>query len=356
MKHISQLTLLTALGFALTTSLLPQEAFANEVQTGTVLAPVLKIENFIGKVTINNAETLSMTGQAPDTLRQDARKLVIDGGEKFSNVNCRKTSAKISLAIGKKKWIGRSAGYKDLDQYPHLKVTVPENTKLIIKNSIVFGQSQTLGAADINVRSCGDLELGDITGPLDLKVNGSSNFQADNVGNADITITGSGDAQIAQAANVTVKVSGSGDIRLDDVQSLKARLTGAGDLQVGDVTDGFHVATSGSSDVKAKDINGTVDISGNGSSSVKTGSVHGNASIKLSGSGDVNIPRGEISHLNVYTTGSSDVRFNGVAHTAELEAYGSSDIHIKKITGTYKANSSRSADIHVAKKVTIDFD
>ena len=99
---------------------------------------VLEIENFIGRLTITNGERVSVKGEANGSLSQTDNLWHIDGGEEIEGASCRENNSRIELSIGSWSWIGRRGGYKNLNEYPHLKVTLPPHAHLKVSESCLL--------------------------------------------------------------------------------------------------------------------------------------------------------------------------------------------------------------------------
>ncbi len=307
---------------------------ASALSAGTAFAdshPVLTIENFIGTVDIvTKGEDITVTGQETGTVAQDKNVTTIDGGQSYKSSNCKSSGGTISLSFGKKSWFKHVGGYKNLDEYPSLKISVPEGTDLIVRNSVVFGTGEDFASVDAKIASCGTFKVGDINGPLDLRVSGSGNFYAGTVGAADIRISGSGDVELGDIHEVTViKVSGSGD------------------LDAGNITGDTKITTTGSGDVELGTIDGDLIYEGRGSSDLDAEAVNGRLSITVTGSGDVEIDDGLVTELMITATGASEIDFGGTAGDVTISASGASTVEIGHVTGEREIHASHASDVEI---------
>ena len=310
---------------ALSAALSSAPAFADDSQT-------LLIKDFIGTVTITTGESFSLSGETDgiNTVRENG--LIIDGNETIDDSYCKSVNGNIELSIGKKSWFKRIGGYKNLNEYPQLDITVPENTELKIRDSVIFGTGETFGSVDAHVKSCGDIKIGDVNGPLNLRVSGSSDFEAGHIGTA------------------SVKISGSGDVSLGDMKSAVLNVSGSGNLDGGNVIGAAKLTSTGSGNIDLGEINGDLVYEGRGSSNLSLERLDGRASVTMSGSGNVDIDDGEIPDLMISSRGSSAFDFGGTAGDAAVIVSGSGDVDIDDATGTRDVKSSGSAAVKIGTK------
>ena len=314
----------------------------------------LVIEDFIGTVTISTDAGKSLRIKDRDNagdLKINDRdgSLVIDGGiEKVDGSKCQGHYGRFNFTFfSDKERKGNIGGYKDLDEYPKLTITAPDDVNLIIRNSAIFGTAGNIGSGDLDLRHCGNLEIGDINGPLDLNVRGSADVKTGNAKSVDARISGSGDLEMLDIEDGTFSVSGSGDIEIGNATSLDVRVSGSGDISFEDVSGNAKFRSSGSGDVEGGEVFGGLDYDASGSGDLDIENVVGDLSVEISGSGDAAIDDGDVDHLIVHTSGSSSVDFDGTAQTADLDASGSSDIFVDTVEGKASVHASSSSDIDI---------
>ncbi len=292
--------------------------------------PVLKIDNFIGRITVENAEVMGVEGAKDDTLKQDGLSWAILGGEEIKGVNCRARNSRIEISLGNWRWRKRSGGYKNINDYPHLKVTLPKQAHLDISSSVIYGDIDDLGSAHIHMPSCSDITARNIAGKLDLGISGSGDFSAENIGEAKIKISGSGDVVLGETGPLTLTISGSGDFNAETITGdATIRVNGSGDIEIDKITGRLEHKNNGSGDLLIDRVSGDL------------------LNIRLNGSGDVEIDRGDVTDAQIVTHGSGDVDFGGTAVNVDVQASGSSDVRIKKATGEVSVDVSGSSDVYV---------
>lgn len=311
-----------ALAAALISLALAPQAIADDGQT-------LLIKDFIGTVTITTGETFSVSGETGNinTVRENG--LIIDGNETIENSACKNVNGNIDISIGKKRWFKRLGGYKDLNKYPKLEISVPPHTHLNIHDSVIFGTGEDFGSADVKIQSCGEFTVGDIAGPLILKVTGSGDFTAADVGES------------------KVRISGSGDVALKDMKSAEIELSGSGDMKASNIYGAAEISVKGSGDIELRDIAGGLSYEGRGSSDFRAQRVNTRASISISGSSEIEIEDGTLTDLRISASGSSEVDFGGSTGSATVTAGGSSEIDIETAKEEIEVKTSGSADVRI---------
>lgn len=326
-------------------------SFADELSH----APVLQIENFIGTLIVNTGEShaLAITKAKNDggvLVKNNGNVLSIDGGVTRPDGNkCSGHYTSLNIQWSAKSGIkkSQSGGYKNLKDYPKLTISAPDNAHLIIRNAIPFMATGDVGSTDINLKSCGQIDMEDIKGGAQIRLNGTSDMSADDIEWLDIDIRGSGDFEGGDIGAVTATSTGSGDIALDDIKSGEFRLSGSGDIEVGDIRGPLTVISRGSGDFSGDIISGDVSYESRGSGDFDIETVNGNVLLNVTGSGNVDIDAGSVETLRISAFGSSDIDFGGVAKDAIINATGASDVFVYKVTGDVSKRESGASDITI---------
>lgn len=346
----------TLLSFALTPA-----AFAGDT---------LEIRDFIGSINWSNGPmAVDVQQNREDTKISGSRSVTIDGGlENVYKSKCKSSNGQFKFKVyGEGNW-GSLAGYRNLEDFPVLNITVPADTKLIISNSAVFTEgSPNIEEADLHFRLCGRVSLGSVGNILALDNRGSADTRVGNSGHIEANLRGSGDFTGENSGDVLINSGGSGNIALGDVRSLEFSNSGSGDLDVGDIRGSAVVTASGSGDVDIGDIQGSAKMKGSGSGDIKFENLDGsliyarNGSGRLSGafvtgpqlditangSGDITIDGGQVEDLDVRTNGSANTRYSGAAKTANLTSSGSGNIRVGRVTGEVQIKSSGSGKVKI---------
>ena len=319
--------------------------------------PSLEISHFIGTVLITQeAGPITVEGEDKDTLTRKGGAVHINGGQVIDNSRCRNVNGKVSLSFGKTNWNWMKGGYKNLDEYPSLRITVPADTALIVHDSVVFGTAPDLGAANIALSSCADLEIGDVAGPFEAQISGSGDLQVGDVfGQSRIKVSGSGDLETGDVSDLTLRISGSGDVDMGDIimsdgNTAGIRVSGSGDLEAENIAGHADMRISGSGDAQFDGLDGDLIYESSGSGDVYIKDIRaGRISIKTSGSGDVEIDDGDARSVFVSSSGSSEVDMAVITRDAVVNARGASEVYIKNASGEREVNRSGSASIRIGK-------
>ncbi|WP_371396419.1 GIN domain-containing protein [Fretibacter rubidus] len=325
--------------------------------TALAAGPTLEIENFVGQINVtqNNGD-ISVSGQDAGTLSTQGETTRIDGGQIINNTNCRNVNGKVSLSFGKGNWNWIKGGYKDLDEYPKLVISVPADTNFILRDSVIFGSLPDMGDMDVHLSSCGDLEAGDIRGDLSAKISGSGDLQIGDVaGLTDVKISGSGDFEAGDITDADISISGSGDANIGDIRfntrdTAKIRVSGSGDIETGSLRGNADIRVTGSGDANIDDIDGDAAVESNGSGDITIEGVRGTTlSVRSNGSSDVEVDSGDVTTVMVSTNGSSAVDLNVRAVDATVQAGGSSNVYIKDASGQRDVSRRGSASVKIGK-------
>jgi len=311
----------------------------------------LEIKNFIGSINWSNgpmsAEVQKNEGKTKITGR---RSVTVDGGQTgIDGSDCKSAYGRYDINWFGKKKDGHFGGYKGMEDLPLLNITVPENTTLILRDSVIFTDgSPHVAAADIELSHCGKISLGDVKGLLALNSRGSADVVVGDTGQIVANLKGSGDLTGGESSDVLIESRGSADVDLEDLTSLEMSIYGSGDVYIGDVDGAVDLKSHGSGDTQLGDIDGHVSYSGHGSGSLEISSIEGDY-LKLSanGSGDIDIGGGRVDKISATSRGSADIEFSGEAKTANLKTSGSGDIYVNRVTGPAETKSSGSGDIEI---------
>ena len=311
----------------------------------------LEIRNFIGSINWSNgALSADIKKNAGETEITGRDSIIVDGGqENIDGSDCKSSYGQFDLDWFGKRKEGHFGGYKNLDELPVLNITMTEDTKLILRDSIVFTNgTPNIGEAELELRHCGKVNLGDVDGLLALDSRGSADVKVGRTGEIVANLKGSGDLTGNDSGDVLIKSHGSGDVELGDLRSLEMELHGSGDLSVADIDGDVALSSHGSGDVDLNDVDGSLSYSGHGSGDLDVAIVEGDRlNLKSQGSGDIDIGGGAVESLDVIARGSASIEFSGEAETANLRASGSGDIWVNRVTGVAEIKSSGSGDVEI---------
>lgn len=314
----------------------------------------LEIKNFIGSINWSNGSLSADVQKNPGDTKISGRMAVtIDGGQTdIDSSDCKSTYGRYDFNWFGKKKDGQFGGFKNMEDMPILKVTLPKNTKLIVSDSVIFTDgSPDIGSADLQLSYCGKVTLGDVDGLLALDSRRSADVSVGNTGQIVANLKGSGDLTGGDSEDVLIQSHGSADVELADLNSLESSNYGSGDLYTGDIAGEVELTSHGSGDITLGNVDGSLSYFGHGSGDLEVASVEG-ASLELSslGSGDIEIKGGDVSDLSAKVRGSAEVDFSGEAQTAKLIASGSGDISIGSVSGELSMKSSGSGEIDIGNR------
>jgi len=314
----------------------------------------LEIHDFIGTIHWSNgplSAVIEKNGGKTQVL--DVNGLTIDGQVKdIDGSDCQSSYGRFNLDLFGKEKQGHFGGYKKLDDLPILKITVPEQTKLTLRDVVVFTHGNPkIGVADIELRHCGNVTLGNVDGQFALDSRGSADVTVGTTGALVVNMSGAGDLSGGDSQDVLIKANGAGDLELGDLTSLEISTHGSGDVEINDVSGAVAISSHGSGDVELGQINGNLSYKSQGSGGLDVDSVNGNElKLETRGSGDVEIGDGKITRLIAISTGSGSIEFEGQARTADLRSSGSGDVLVDRVTGSADVRSSGSGEVKVEER------
>jgi len=172
----------------------------------------------------------------------------------------------------------------------------------------------------------GDAIIGDTMGGLDFSAN-ATKTKVGKLKSAKIELQGSGQVDMGQVMGpLKLEIDGSGRVNAGDVQSVHAELNGSGDASIGSVHGPLSLDIAGSGSLTATKVVGPVDID-------------------IAGAGSVKIADGVADPFKVDIAGSGDVFFGGVAVNPSIDALGSGKVKLHAIRG--KLNSEGMANVKI---------
>ncbi len=193
----------------------------------------------------------------------------------------------------------------------------------------------------IRIRQTGAIDMrgGRFSGPVTIEGTGSGSMALDATGPLTLRQRNDGDVSVDEVSGpVDVVMNGSGDLRIGSgtIPHLSALLTGSGDLLLGTAVIGqAHLVLSGSGDVLAKQIEGPVDAETNRSGDIRIGSVDSDTMrVTGNGSGDIAVLAGRIGMLVGVRNGSGDLLVRASIGGGSLSHHGSGDVTLPNVTGT----------------------
>lgn len=294
-------SVLLALSSALALSAAP--AFATDIT----------VQDFIGKIVIETGEPSLRIERDHNQLEatSDDNAMRIDGG--FTKPGdedvCNYTGRfKFNWSTGdSESWDRR------LKDYPDLRISVPNGSRLKIENSYVrLINKADLDEANLELYGCLPVSMGNV-GTLEMKKRGSGDLDARTIGELTLDKTGSGDIEIEDLGYAKMSVSGSGDVEIDSVNGeLDMKKSGAGDIEI-DRIDGI-------------------------------------LSISKRGAGDIDVGSGSIPRLYLKKSGAGDADIDADIDDAEVISSGAGDTYLRRVDGELTSRTSGAGDLDVGNR------
>jgi len=279
----------------LSAALLSTTTFAGMAQAQDV-----QIENAVGRVIVLVEDRTDVAveierGRADlpvPTVRQRGDRIEVEGNLPRRAIrNCRSGPASARQPGEGASVDLREFGRVRLDEAPLIVVRTPRKVE-VSASGAVFGTIGR-GASDVEFGNagCGDWTIANVTGTLDL------------------SLEGSGDAVVGTSQRLKIGIEGSGDVRAGATRDLDVGIGGSGDVEVAGVNGPVELSVAGSGDLRVR------------------GGTAPRMDISIAGSGDVEF-RGTVGDLSVSIVGSGDVRVHDVTGRVNRSVLGSGDIRI----------------------------
>jgi hypothetical protein len=203
-------------------------------------------------------------------------------------------------------------------------------------NHRVRGCRTAIGHQMVTIAGLGDVAVDDlplivIHTPMDVHLTAAEAVFG-SVGRSDslqFGNAGCGDWNIANVrGHMEISQAGSGDTHAGSAGSAELLISGSGDISTKDIHGGLSAVSAGSGDIQAASISGPFNA-------------------RIAGSGDVRAAAGEASLMKVSIAGSGDVDFGGVAASLDASVVGSGDVHAGRVTGAVTRHLLGSGAVHV---------
>lgn len=278
------------------------------------------------------------------SVRVEEGRVIIDGDLRIQECS--------SAANGRDRVRIAGHGFISRADLPVITIRTPRTLDLSMGGA-VFARVGASQGGRVALVGCGDADIGAVTGDLRVQLTGSGDATFAGVsGTLHAALTGSGDMRGGDVGeDAELRLTGSGDLRLGAVSgALDANLTGSGDLQTTNVGGGASLLLTGSGDVAVRDVRGPLTARVTGSGEVSADSVIGpSAELRTNSSGDVIVRGGRVERLAVRTGGSGEVRFGGVAQSADVEMRGSGDVSIAEAGNVARMIGNGSGSLRVGR-------
>lgn len=281
---------------------------------------------------------------AAPTVRLEGNQVVIDGGMRNRLHGC-------SSTLGGRQLVRISRlGNVRREDLPRITIRAPRTLNLEIGGAVFASIGASRGGS-VTAAGCGDTEISDASGALDLTLAGSGDMVAGEVSGAlTATLAGSGGLRVGGAdGGAVLRLNGSGDLNGGDITGpLDARLAGSGSLRAGTVEGDTRLLLNGSGDLVTGPVRGALAATLNGSGGLNVASVMGDrVELNLSASGDVIVRGGATQLLSARNSGSGSVRFAGHARTSRLTLTSSGDISVSDAGRVEQMTDSGSGSIEL---------
>lgn len=254
--------------------------------------PSVDIKDAVARVTVVPSDRADVevviknaNPKLPLKVTRRGDRIVVDGDLRWNKIrNCRGSFERAEVEV-------RDVGKVTWADMPEVIIYTPRNVD-IGAGGAVWGYIGRAESVDLAAAGCGDWQVGNVTGKLDISQAGSGDVYAGSAGMVDISVAGSGDTRIkAIAGGADISIAGSGDVELASISGpMDVSIAGSGDVRVlAGSTPSLDVSIAGSGNIRFAGEAGNVDATIMGSGDIQVFKVSGTVDKTVMGSGSVTV-------------------------------------------------------------------
>ena len=294
----------------------------------------LEIANTIGRIELVEGRTFRPGRVLASRAVVDGDVMRVDMGHRVADTGC--------LVVGKRVLfdppggdggtiaIGGDVGQSDLDSLPVMRVTVPDRKlKLVIRDSMIWGRTGDIAELDVDMPTCGELEVGDVERTATLKLGGETRVRIDDAGSLDANLIEQAEVDVERVGQTTADLFGGSRLDLQEVEGTGTiSIANGASAEVEHVTGSFAVALSDAAVLRMDKPRGNVTLRGAGSSRVEVDdAAMRSLDIEMAGRSEARIG-GRVTDLRVATADTALVEVDRVSGTLAARADDRSEIRV----------------------------
>ena len=294
----------------------------------------LEITNTVGRIELVEGRKFRVGRVVESRAAVDGDTLRIDMGHRVAETGCLVVGDRVVLdppgSDGGTIAVGGDAGRSDLDSLPVMRITVPDrNLKLVVRNSMVWGRTGDIAELDVEMATCGELEVGDVERRATLQLGGETRVRIDDTGMLDANLTGQAEADAERVGALEADLFGGSRLEVDDVEGAGVlRAANGANAEVDRVSGSLSATLSDAAVLRMDGPGGAVALRGSGSSRVRVEDAEMRSlDIAMEGRSEARIG-GRVGALTVVTTDTALVEVDRVSGSLRARAEGRSEIRV----------------------------
>ena len=311
-----------------------QPAGPSLLPTDTGPERTLEFSNTIGRIELVEGRTFRPSRLLVSRAVQDGNTMRIDMGHRVAETGC--------LVVGKRVLfdppggdggtiaIGGDVGRSELDSLPVMRVTVPDrNVKLVIRNSMIWGRTGDLAELDVDMTTCGELEVGDVERAATLRLGGETRVRIDDAASLDANLTEQAEIDIERVGQTNVDLFGGSRLKLQEVE-------GAGALSL-----------ANGANTEVEHVTGTLSATLSDAAVLRMDKPGGSVTVRGAGSSRVEVDDAAMRSLDIEMAGRSEARIGGRVTALRVATADTALVEVDRVSGTLAARADDRSEIRV---------
>jgi|GEM_PF-6278916 len=292
----------------------------------------VEIRNFVGRIQIEEGRNFALDRDTRAMLFGSETAMVFDGQAPVERYRCDSDGKRAWLDDPKDEGASVQIGDADfgsgVDDLPLIAMVAPDRSiKLVVMNSILFGETGDLAGLEIAMDTCGSLDVGDVGGTLDVALAGQARLDADDAEVVAANLRGESELVVERVRTLSAVAADGAELRAQDVETGYVAAGDAARVEFG-VAKGFRAKLE---DVAALEVN----------------ELRGQSELMLLGASRVEARTMDAESVVVRANDRSEVTLNGKVRRAELVAAGMALVELGEVSLELAVRAEERASIRV---------
>lgn len=293
----------------------------------------VEIRNFIGRLEIEEARFFKVDDRTLRIGEMRGRDLIVDAGHAPDTALCEVVGDEVHLTHpgwGGRVEIGDGGRNGDLDQLPVVRVKAGgRNIRLVVRNSILFGEAGDLAEMDLEMKACGRLDIGDVEDKATLHLAGDVRVDFDDTERLDARMAGRAFVYAERITETEAALSDATQLRIEDAGRVRLGLDAMSRAQLGEVR------------VLAADVSQTATL--------RARELMHTSMIRQTGVSRVDIEASRADAVELHVGGQSEARIGGETSLARLTTTDRGLIDIHEVSDALIAEARDRSEIRIAR-------
>ena len=290
----------------------------------------VEIQNFIGRIEISESRYFKVDSRTLAFAEMRGRDVVVAGTDDPGEVGCQVVEDKLLLdrpAPDAEIRINERAGQSDLSDLPLIRILAGgRNIRLVVRNSVLFGETGDLAEANIALRGCSRLDTGDIDEAV-VNLSESAKIDMDDTHALTAELVGFGYLTTERIESGRLRVTDQAQLAADHLRNAGVRLDARGKLRVG----------------RMEAVGLTLDQT----AEARADAAYGRLEAVMQGTTVLDIEDGDLATLELDVAGRSEASYSGSTSEAKLVASGSGLLIVHEVRDHFDALATDRSEIRI---------